>query len=206
MKLFTALVVTAISAPGAERPISTMVFELRVAVALARITSTTMLIETFADMLFSDAQTFPVIVPEMVTSAETGGTIHSTATRLGDRDPGCRPGDGRHVVGGDDTCAASGRQRLRCPADGGTQEIQVVRSQMGVGNLVLRNNCVAINRHHRRHGRHAGRSAFRSRTGQPSMRKTRRFHSGVCRVSNRWAWSDTRRSNSSTLTVNERTS
>ena len=35
------------------------------------------LIATFALMLFSDAQMFAVIVPEMVTSAETGGLIHS---------------------------------------------------------------------------------------------------------------------------------
>jgi hypothetical protein len=55
-----------------------MVLELRVAVALARMTSTTMQIETFALMLVSEAQTFPVIVPEIVTSAETGGLIHST--------------------------------------------------------------------------------------------------------------------------------
>ena len=61
-------------------------------------------------------------------------------------------------------------------------------------------------RHHLRHGRHAGASAFRSRTGQPSSLNTSRFHSGVCKVSNRCAWSDTRRSSSSTLTVNERTS
>ena len=101
VKLFTALVVGhLISAPG-HGGRSPRGVRVGVVSVLARMTSTTMQIETFADMLFSEAQMFPVIVPAMVTSAETAerSTRQTSRSRVGYLDARVAPVTARRAGG-----------------------------------------------------------------------------------------------------------